>query len=60
MSVLEYAFIVTLLMTVFPFSVNQMKVAIVQEDNKSFSVWVFITSFVAGLPFMIMTLATAS
>lgn len=60
MSVLKYAFVVTLLWIVFPFSIVQMKVALDREDIKSFSVWVFVACFVAGLPFMIMTLATAS
>lgn len=60
MSLLEYALIIASLWIVFPFSIIQMKVALNREDINSFSMWVFITCFVAGLPFMIMTLATAS
>jgi hypothetical protein len=37
-----------------------MKVALDSEDIESFSMWVFIASIIAGLPFMIMTLATVS
>lgn len=60
MSLLEYALIIASLWIVFAFSIIQIKVTLNQEDINSFSVWVFITSFVASLPFMIMTLATAS
>jgi len=60
MSVLEYAFIITLLWLLFPLSIIRMKVAVDREDIKSFSIWMFIACFVAGLPFMVMTLATVS
>jgi hypothetical protein len=48
------------ILIVFPFSINQMRVALDREDIESFSIWVFIAAFVAGLPFMIVTLATVS
>jgi hypothetical protein len=60
MSALEYAFVSCLLLIVFPFSINQMRAALDREDIESFSIWVFIAAFVAGLPFMIVTLATVS
>ncbi|AFZ29097.1 hypothetical protein ABN584_22175 [Gloeocapsa sp. BRSZ] len=60
MSLLDYFVVITLLLTVFPLAITQMKSAIAQEDIKSFSVWVFITCFLAGLPFMVMTVATAT
>ncbi|WP_143167700.1 hypothetical protein [Chroogloeocystis siderophila] len=60
MSLLDYCVVITLLLTVFPLAITQMKSAIAHEDIKSFSVWVFITCFIAGLPFMVMTLATAT
>ncbi|WP_104545996.1 hypothetical protein [Chroococcidiopsis sp. TS-821] len=60
MSLLDYFVVITLLLTVFPLAITQMKSAIAQEDIQSFSVWVFITCFLAGLPFMVMTLATAT
>lgn len=58
MTVLQYALIVCLLLIGFPFSINQMRVALDREDIESFSIWVFVASMVAGLPFMIVTLAT--
>ncbi len=60
MSVLEYAFVIALLWVVFPLSINQMRVALDREDIEGFSIWVFISSFIAGLPFMVMTLASVS
>lgn len=59
MSLLDYLVVITLLLTLFPLAITQMKSALVQEDIKTFSVWVFVTCFLAGLPFMVMTLATA-
>ncbi len=60
MSALQYALVACLLLIVFPLSINQMRLALDKEDIESFSLWVFIASMVAGLPFMIMTLATVS
>lgn len=55
---LGYALVSYLLLTVFPFSINQMREALDREDAESFSLWVFVASMVAGLPFMVVTLAT--
>lgn len=60
MSLLDYFIVIALLLTLFPLAISQMKSALVQEDIKTFSVWVFVTCFLAGLPFMVMTLATAT
>lgn len=57
---LGYALVSYLLLTVFPFSINQMREALDREDAESFSLWVFVASMVAGLPFMVVTLATDS
>ncbi|MBE9189160.1 hypothetical protein IQ230_02015 [Gloeocapsopsis crepidinum LEGE 06123] len=60
MSLLDYLVVITILLTLFPLAITKMKSALVQEDIKTFSVWVFVTCFLAGLPFMVMTLATAT
>jgi len=60
MSLLDYLVVITLLLTLFPLAITQMKSALVQEGIKTFSVWVFVTCFLAGLPFMVMTLATVT
>lgn len=57
MTLLQYALVSCLLLIVFPFSLNQMRVAQGSEDIESFSLWVFIASIIAGLPLMIMTIA---
>jgi len=56
MSLLHYGVVLTLVLIVFPVSIKQMKTALDREDVESFSRWVFVASFVAGLPFMVMTL----
>lgn len=60
MSLFDYLVVIALLLIVFPFAITRMQSALVQEDTKSFSLWVFITCFLAGVPFMVMTLATAT
>ncbi|MUL35375.1 hypothetical protein [Gloeocapsopsis dulcis] len=60
MSLLDYFVVITLLLTLFPLAITEMKSALVHEDIKTFSVWVFVTCFLAGLPFMVMTLATVT
>lgn len=60
MPALGYALVFYLLLTVFPFSIDQMRAALEREDAESFSLWVFIASMLAGLPFMVVTLATVS
>lgn len=60
MSLLEYAIVATLVLIVFPLSIIKMKSALVQENIHSFGVWVFITSLIASLPFIVMTVSTAT
>lgn len=60
MTAIQYALVSCLLLIVFPFSLNQMRVALDREDIESFSLWVFIASIIAGLPLMIMTIATVT
>lgn len=47
---LEYAFVLVLLLAVFPFSMTQMGVALDEEDMEGFFVWTCIASSIAGLP----------
>ena len=60
MQALGYALVSYLLLTVFPFSIDQMRKALDREDAESFSIWVFVASMLAGLPFMVVTFATVS
>lgn len=60
MSLFDYLVVIALILIVFPFAITRMQSAFAQEDMKNFSLWVFITCFLAGVPFMVMTLATAT
>ena len=54
---LEYAFVFTLLLVSFPFSMTQMEVALDQEDIEAFCLWLCLACLFSGLPFMLTTLA---
>jgi hypothetical protein len=57
MSFAEYAFVFALVLTVLPFSIVQMEVALNQEgDVEAFCLWVCIAGLMAGLPFMVTTM----
>ncbi|MCA1992446.1 MAG: hypothetical protein LDL41_10480 [Coleofasciculus sp. S288] len=50
---LEIAFVLILLLMVFPFTMVQMRAAIDQEDIEVFYIWMCVASAIAGLPFMV-------
>ena len=53
---LDQAFVLTLVLTLFPFSLAQMRFTFDEEDIEGFCVWVLVASFMVGLPFMVMIL----
>lgn len=55
---IEYAFVIVLLLAVFPFAMAQMGAALDEEDIESFFAWTCVASSIAGLPF-VATLLTA-